>query len=135
MYLIAHIISSIPNRSYNNKDFPEALFHQLLQDMVHLDLETRVRAHHTFTVVHVESTMRAQPESHSPHSPRVHVLKRTLSRTASVLSSAFGFFGKLRKEKGGFQENRCKEDFQGKYMKDNHKIQKEGFNIERKQYQ
>lgn len=45
VYLIAHIISSIPNRSYHNKAFPETLFHQLLQAKVHPDLETRVRAH------------------------------------------------------------------------------------------
>lgn len=127
VYLIAHIISSIPNRSYHNKAFPEALFHQLLQAMVHPDLETRVRAHRTFMVVLVASSMRAQPESHSPDSPRVHGLKRTLSRNASVLSSASGFFEKLRKEKGFFQENKGKEDFQGKDMKDNQKIQKAGF--------
>ena len=44
VYLIANIISSIPNRSYHNKDFPEALFHQLLQAMMHPDLETRVKS-------------------------------------------------------------------------------------------
>ena len=99
VYLIANIISSIPNRSYHNKAFPEALFHQLLQAMMHPDLETRVRAHRTFTVVLVASSVTARPGSRSPESPRVHGLKRTLSRNASVLSSASAFFEKLRKEK------------------------------------
>jgi hypothetical protein len=44
VYLIENIISSIPNRSYHNKAFPEALFHQLLQAMMHPDLETRVKS-------------------------------------------------------------------------------------------
>lgn len=127
VYLIAHIISSIPNRSYHNKAFPEALFHQLLQAMVHPDLETRVRAHRTFTVVLVASSMTARPGSHSPDSPRAHGLKRTFSRNASVLSSASAFFEKLRKEKGFFQEIKGKEDFQGKDMKDIQKTQKVGF--------
>jgi hypothetical protein len=127
VYLIANIISSIPNRSYHNKAFPEALFHQLLQAMMHPDLETRVRAHRTFTVVLVASSVTARPGSRSPESPRVHGLKRTLSRNASVLSSASAFFEKLRKEKVFFQEIRGKEDFQGKDMKDNQKMQKVGF--------
>ena len=57
VYLIENIISSIPNRSYHNKAFPEALFHQLLQAMMHPDLETRVRAHRTFTIVLMASSI------------------------------------------------------------------------------
>ncbi|GMI71859.1 EFR3 OF PLANT 3 [Hibiscus trionum] len=45
------IISSIPNISYHNKAFPEALFHQLLIAMAHPDHETQVGAHRIFAAV------------------------------------------------------------------------------------
>ncbi|CAL5347988.1 unnamed protein product [Camellia sinensis] len=51
VYRTAQIISSIPNVSYNKKAFPDALFHQLLLAMSHPDHETRVGAHHVFSIV------------------------------------------------------------------------------------
>ncbi|KAL7176901.1 hypothetical protein ACSBR2_030271 [Camellia fascicularis] len=51
VYRTAQIISSIPNVSYNKKAFPDALFHQLLLAMAHPDHETRVGAHHVFSIV------------------------------------------------------------------------------------
>ncbi|XP_059632893.1 protein SEMI-ROLLED LEAF 2 [Cornus florida] len=51
VYRTAQIISSIPNVSYHKKAFPDALFHQLLLAMVHPDHETRVGAHHIFSVM------------------------------------------------------------------------------------
>ncbi|XP_022756816.1 uncharacterized protein LOC111304505 isoform X3 [Durio zibethinus] len=41
VYRTAQIMTSIPNLSYQNKAFPEALFHQLLLAMVCADNETR----------------------------------------------------------------------------------------------
>ncbi|KAG0531695.1 hypothetical protein BDA96_04G044300 [Sorghum bicolor] len=69
-------LASIPNLSYQNKVFPEALFHQLLLAMVHPDHETRVGAHH----------------------------QRTLSRAVSVFSSSAALFDKLRRNKSSFRE-------------------------------
>eukprot|EP01018_Ginkgo_biloba_P032611 Gb_14070 [translate_table: standard] len=126
IYLTAHIISSIPNHSYSNEAFPEALFHQLLQAMVHPDFETRVGAHRIFSVVLVPSSASPRSGSLFSDSPRVHGLKRTLSRTASVFSSAAALFEKLRKEKVALQEGRGKEDIHEKDLKDDHKIQKAG---------
>ncbi|KAH9301851.1 hypothetical protein KI387_013434, partial [Taxus chinensis] len=126
MYLIAHIISSIPNRSYYNKAFPEALFHQLLQAMAHPDNETRVGAHRILSVVLVPSSGSPRSESHPPDSPKVHGLKRTLSRTASVFSSASSLFEKIRKEKGSLHGDRSKVNAQENDVKDIPKMQKTG---------
>ncbi|XP_023514234.1 uncharacterized protein LOC111778563 [Cucurbita pepo subsp. pepo] len=51
VYQTAMIVASIPNVSYHNKAFPDALFHQLLLAMAHPDHETRVRAHDIFSIV------------------------------------------------------------------------------------
>ncbi|KAF5451993.1 hypothetical protein F2P56_027038 [Juglans regia] len=53
----AKIISSIPNVSYHQKAFPEALFHQLLLAMAHSDPETQVVAHNIFSVVLMPSLL------------------------------------------------------------------------------
>ncbi|KAJ3678140.1 hypothetical protein LUZ60_001943 [Juncus effusus] len=45
VYRTARILASLPNLSYNLKEFPEALFHELLQTMAHPDHETRVGSH------------------------------------------------------------------------------------------
>lgn len=47
----AQIISCVPNVSYYQKAFPDALFHQLLLAMAHQDHETRIGAHYIFSVV------------------------------------------------------------------------------------
>ncbi|KAL8153603.1 hypothetical protein V2J09_011363 [Rumex salicifolius] len=47
----AQIISCVPNVSYYQKAFPDALFHQLLLAMAHQDHETRIGAHYVFSVV------------------------------------------------------------------------------------
>lgn len=51
VYRTAQLISPVPNISYYKKAFPEALFHQLLLAMAHPDIETRVGAHHVFSIV------------------------------------------------------------------------------------
>ncbi|XP_011026408.1 PREDICTED: uncharacterized protein LOC105127024 isoform X1 [Populus euphratica] len=53
----ARIISSIPNISYHNKAFPDALFHQLLVAMAHPDHETRVGAHSVFSILLMPSLL------------------------------------------------------------------------------
>ncbi|XVF38077.1 hypothetical protein REPUB_Repub20aG0066700 [Reevesia pubescens] len=103
-YRTAQIVASIPNPSYLNKAFPEALFHQLLPAMVHPDHETRIGAHRIFSVVLVPSSVCPQP-SVTPVTNKASGIPRTLSRTVSVFSSSAALFQKLRKEKSFSREN------------------------------
>ncbi|CAH8385363.1 unnamed protein product [Eruca vesicaria subsp. sativa] len=95
----AQIIASIPNLSYQNKAFPEALFHQLLQAMVHPDHKTRIGAHRIFSVVLVPTSVCPRPSSNTTDLQKGMGLPRSLSRTASVFSSSAALFEKLRKDK------------------------------------
>ncbi|KAK9154874.1 hypothetical protein Sjap_002354 [Stephania japonica] len=106
VYRTSQIIASLPNLSYQNKAFPEALFHQLLVVMVHPDHETRLGAHRIFSVVLVPSSVCPRPGSAKSDSSNAHDFRRTLSRTVSVFSSSAAIFEKLRKEKFSNQENK-----------------------------
>ncbi|KAF8043985.1 hypothetical protein BT93_A2076 [Corymbia citriodora subsp. variegata] len=99
VYRTAQIVASLPNLTYQNKAFPEALFHQLLPAMVHPDHETRVAAHRIFSVVLVPSSVCPRPSSVISESKKGQDLPRTLSRTVSVFSSSAALFEKLRNEK------------------------------------
>ncbi|KAJ0985866.1 hypothetical protein J5N97_004222 [Dioscorea zingiberensis] len=99
VYRTAQIIASVPNLSYQNKAFPEALFHQLLIAMVHPDRETHVAAHRIFSVVLVPSSVCPCPCSDAPESLKITDLRRTLSRTVSVFSSSAALFEKLKRDK------------------------------------
>ncbi|KAM0938135.1 hypothetical protein DsansV1_C23g0175011 [Dioscorea sansibarensis] len=105
VYRTAQIIASVPNLSYQNKAFPEALFHQLLIAMVHPDRETHVGAHRIFSLVLVPSSVCPCPCSTAPESPRISDLQRTLSRTVSVFSSSAALFEKLKRDKFSSREN------------------------------
>lgn len=105
VYRAAQIVASLPNLSYQNKAFPEALFHQLLLAMVHPDHETRVAAHRIFSVVLVPSSVCPRPCSSNLESITASDLPRTLSRTVSVFSSSAALFQKLRNEKFSSLEN------------------------------
>ncbi|KAJ1277866.1 hypothetical protein BS78_04G036000 [Paspalum vaginatum] len=104
VYRTAQIIASIPNLSYKNKVFPEALLHQLLLAMAHPDHETRVAAHRIFSVVLVPSSVSPFPNLRSPDQRRKHDVQRTLSRAVSVFSSSAALFDKLRRDKSSFRE-------------------------------
>lgn len=79
--------------------FPEALFHQLLQAMVHPDHKTRIGAHRIFSVVLVPTSVCPRPSSTTSDLKKGMGLPRSLSRTASVFSSSAALFEKLKKEK------------------------------------
>ncbi|XP_022732999.1 uncharacterized protein LOC111287061 isoform X2 [Durio zibethinus] len=98
VYRTAQIMASIPNLSYQNKAFPEALFHQLLLAMVYADHETRVGAHRIFSVVLVPSSVCPCPLAATPVSKKANNLQKTLSRTVSVFSSSAALFQKLGRE-------------------------------------
>ncbi|KAK9078734.1 hypothetical protein SSX86_002791 [Deinandra increscens subsp. villosa] len=55
IYRTAQVISSIPNKTYLRKVFPDALFHHLLLAMSHPDHETRVLAHRVLFIVLIPS--------------------------------------------------------------------------------
>ncbi|KAI3838111.1 hypothetical protein MKW98_009062 [Papaver atlanticum] len=97
VYRTAQIVASVPNLSYQQKAFPEALFHHLLVAMVHVDHQTRVEAHRIFSVVLVPSSICPKPSSTAAPDNFDH--RRTLSRTVSVFSSSAALFEKLRKVK------------------------------------
>ncbi|KAI3984401.1 hypothetical protein MKX01_011355, partial [Papaver californicum] len=97
VYRTAQIVASVPNLSYQQKAFPEALFHHLLVAMVHPDHQTRVEAHRIFSVVLVPSSICPKPSSTAAPDNFNH--RRTLSRTVSVFSSSAALFEKLRKVK------------------------------------
>uniref|UniRef100_A0A6N2N8B8 Uncharacterized protein n=1 Tax=Salix viminalis TaxID=40686 RepID=A0A6N2N8B8_SALVM len=105
VYRTAQIVASLPNLSYQNKVFPEALFHQLLPAMLHPDHETRVGAHRIFSVVLVPSSVSPCPSSTNNSAD----LSRTLSRTVSVFSSSAALFDKLRRDKTPTRENACQD--------------------------
>ncbi|KAK5775889.1 protein SEMI-ROLLED LEAF 2 isoform X1 [Gossypium arboreum] len=98
VYRTAQIMASVPNLSYQNKAFPEALFHQLLLAMANRDHETRVGAHRIFSVVLVPSSVCPCLPSATPSSKRASNLQKTLSRTVSVFSSSAALFQKLGTE-------------------------------------
>lgn len=98
VYRTAQIMASIPNLSYQNKTFPEALFHQLLLAMVYADHETRIGAHRIFSVVLVPSSVCPCPPAAVPVSKKASNLQKTLSRTVSVFSSSAALFEKLGRE-------------------------------------
>ncbi|KAL9398373.1 hypothetical protein Peur_007334 [Populus x canadensis] len=110
VYRTAQIVASLPNLSYQNKSFPETLFHQLLPAMVHPDHETRVGAHRIFSVVLVPSSVSPRPSSTNPGSNKGSDLSRTLSRTVSVFSSSAALFDKLRRDKTSTRENVCQDN-------------------------
>ncbi|KAL2923616.1 Protein EFR3-like protein [Bienertia sinuspersici] len=105
VFRTAQIVAALPNVSYQNKAFPEALFHQLLPAMVHRDHETRIMAHCIFSVVLVPSSVAPRQYSSEPMSGKAAHIPRSLSRTVSVFSSSAALFDKLRKERSGSKEN------------------------------
>ncbi|GLT96039.1 hypothetical protein SLE2022_136880 [Rubroshorea leprosula] len=109
VYRAAQIVAALPNPSYQNKAFPEALFHQLLPAMVHPDHETRTGAHRIFSVVLVPSSVCPHPSSVIPDSKKAKV-PRSLSRAVSVFSSSAALFEKLREERSSSRENIVQEN-------------------------
>lgn len=96
----AQIISTIPNISYRNKAFPEALFHQLLLAMAHPDHETRVGAHTVFSVVLMPSLLSPWSEQNKETSNAVFGAL-PVSGSQKVRSASFSFQDE-GKEKGEF---------------------------------
>ncbi|KAJ1408983.1 hypothetical protein SESBI_23156 [Sesbania bispinosa] len=103
VYRTAQIVASLPNLSYQNKAFPEALFHQLLLAMIHPDHETRAVAHHIFSVILVPTSVFPRP-CLSVSDPKALDVPRTLSRAVTVFYSSASLFEKLKLEKRSSSE-------------------------------
>ncbi|XP_008800011.2 protein SEMI-ROLLED LEAF 2-like isoform X2 [Phoenix dactylifera] len=86
IYRTAQIAASIPNISYHNKAFPEALFHQLLMLMTHPDHETRVGSHRVFCSVLAASAVTPWPFPFIPFLP-----KKGYDPQSTLLVSLSGF--------------------------------------------
>ncbi|AQK81081.1 ARM repeat superfamily protein [Zea mays] len=99
VYRTAQIIASVPNLQYQNKVFPEALFHQLLLTMIHPDHEARVAAHRIFAIVLVPSSVSPSIQASPSGQVKKHDMQRTLSRAVSVFSSSAAIFDKMKKDK------------------------------------
>ncbi|KAK9065766.1 hypothetical protein SSX86_015169 [Deinandra increscens subsp. villosa] len=97
VYRTAQVIASLPHMAYNNKAFPEALFHQLLPAMVHQDSETRIGAHRIFSVVLVPSSVCPQPSADKALDTKS--ISRSLSRNVSAFSSSAALLQKMKKDK------------------------------------
>lgn len=105
VYRTAQIIASLPNLSYQNKAFPDALFHQLLPAMLHPDHDTRIGAHQIFSVVLVPSSIAPQSDHAVSDSKKNVLYPRTLSRTVSVFSSSAALFDKMKHQRIQPKEN------------------------------
>lgn len=107
VYRTAQVVASLPNIAYNNKAFPEALFHQLLPAMVHQDNETRIGAHRIFSVVLVPSSVCPRSSlAVDPDSKRVEIVPRSLSRSVSVFSSSAALFQKMQNDKAAVNKGK-----------------------------
>ncbi|XP_027351088.1 uncharacterized protein LOC113862158 [Abrus precatorius] len=111
VYRTAQIVASLPNLYYQNKAFPEALFHQLLLAMAHPDHETRVVAHRIFSVIAVPTSI-FPCLSMSASNRKASNVPRSLSRAVSVFSSSASLFEKLRLEKRSSSEkfSQCNQE-------------------------
>ncbi|CAM0909721.1 unnamed protein product [Alopecurus aequalis] len=99
VYRTAQIIAVVPNLQYQNKVFPEALFHQLLLTMIHPDHEARVAAHRIFAIVLVPSSVSPLIQASATSQARTRDMQRTLSRAVSVFSSSAAIFDKMKRDK------------------------------------
>ncbi|XP_076884449.1 protein SEMI-ROLLED LEAF 2-like [Bidens hawaiensis] len=104
VYRTAQVVASLPHMAYNNKAFPESLFHQLLPAMVHQDNENRIVAHRIFSVVLVPSSVCPQPSADIARDPKN--LQRSLSRNVSAFSSSAALMQKMKKDKSTFGKDK-----------------------------
>ncbi|KAK7402232.1 hypothetical protein VNO78_14329 [Psophocarpus tetragonolobus] len=97
VYQTAKLITSIPNVSYNNKAFPDALFHQLLLAMAHPDRETQIGAHSVFSIVLMPSMFSPWLDHRTKISQKAQ--NESFSTQHETFSGAENLNGKLEEEK------------------------------------
>ncbi|KAG6555111.1 hypothetical protein Mapa_003146 [Marchantia paleacea] len=107
--VLAQSVANVQDQSYAEQIFPEGLFQELLQAMIHPDVEARVRAHHVFAILLVPlATPKGEeliPAQGRPETSSV------ISRTSSAFASAAALFEKLRGgEKYGSAEKEAQHE-------------------------
>ncbi|KAF5785876.1 hypothetical protein HanRHA438_Chr10g0446221 [Helianthus annuus] len=117
VYRTAQVIASLPHMAYNNKAFPDALFHQLLPVMVHQDNETRIGAHRIFSVVLVPSSVCPQPSAGTVFDPKT--IARSLSRNVSAFSSSAALLQKMKKDTNTFGKEKVRNEAEKKPVPNN----------------
>ncbi|KAG2297422.1 hypothetical protein Bca52824_044091 [Brassica carinata] len=122
VFRTAQNIAAIPNLSYENKAFPDALFHHLLQAMVCADHESRMGVHRIFSVVLVPSSV--CPDS-VPKSRRPADMQWTLSRTVSVFFSSAALFRKLKMESDNGVDDTAKIERESQHLAGHSQISQE----------
>ncbi|KAL0919140.1 hypothetical protein M5K25_011215 [Dendrobium thyrsiflorum] len=108
VFRTAQIVVSIPNLSYKNKAFPEALFHQLVLAMAHPDHEIRVGSHRIFSVILLHSNVYPWSIPLILVSNGVYDQRQTLLVAISGFASVETILEKLSKEDCSL-ENESKE--------------------------
>lgn len=91
------------------QEFPESLFKELLQAMLHPDLETRIGAHRVFILLLVPSSVSQSSRYEHQFLPHSDGLSPSRGkRRVSAFSSAAALFERLRRERslgGSFLDN------------------------------
>lgn len=82
------------------QEFPEALFNELLQAMLHPDLETRIGAHRIFVLLLVPSSVSQSSRYEQQFLPHTDLPSPSRSKKrVSAFSSAAALFERLRKDR------------------------------------
>ncbi|KAL3696176.1 hypothetical protein R1sor_010252 [Riccia sorocarpa] len=100
--VLAQCVPFVGDSSYAEQNFHEALFQELLQAMIHPDVETRIKAHHVFALLLVPSIRsRGDDASRGQVRPEASTM---FTRTSAAFASAAALFEKLKGEKYGVGE-------------------------------
>eukprot|EP00252_Welwitschia_mirabilis_P012459 TRINITY_DN27535_c0_g1_i1.p1 TRINITY_DN27535_c0_g1~~TRINITY_DN27535_c0_g1_i1.p1 ORF type:complete len:1007 (-),score=225.24 TRINITY_DN27535_c0_g1_i1:173-3193(-) len=89
MLILSQIVATVLNQSFLQQGFPDALFHQLLQAMMHRDSETRVVAHRVFCIILVPTlvSLKSECQTHSVGTQPVPQMMQSKSLLAFASSS------------------------------------------------
>lgn len=98
--VLALAVAYLPDHLYAHQEFPESLFNELLQAMLHPDLETRVGAHRIFVLLLVPSAASQSSRYEQQFLPRTDISSPSRSKKrVSAFSSAAALFERLRKDR------------------------------------
>ncbi|XP_072964506.1 protein SEMI-ROLLED LEAF 2 isoform X2 [Typha angustifolia] len=121
IYRTAQIVASIPNLSYHKKDFPEALFYQLLSAMAHPDHRTRVGSHRVLSAILVPSFSFPWSVKNLPIVLKDYDPQGTLLVALSAFSSSWTINEKMEQNSCNYKEplRINKSDAEMESMKEN----------------
>lgn len=98
--VLALAVAYLPDHLYAHQEFPESLFNELLQAMLHPDMETRVGAHRIFVLLLVPSAVSHSSRYEQQFLPHSDMPSPSRSKKrVSAFSSAAALFERLRRER------------------------------------